>query len=221
VHYTLGLGVPQDHAAGVRWYRVAAENGGIEAQACLGFCYQTGFGVPSDEKSRASEAVIWYRRAADAGNVLARRNLAVCYFWGMGVSQGHAEAARRFQVLAEQGRPTAPYNLGTAYLYGRGVVRDLGLAHEWFKRAVEQGYKNAVQEMVSIEALLSPERFPAIELDVASNHERFIPLLAPAQFPQVEFGFVFTEAAPGSGTSRREIKVNTWQEGGFGGGWRR
>jgi len=51
-----------------RWYRKAADQGGVEAQGLLGFAYANGMGVPQDY----GEAARWYRRAADQGNTTAQ-----------------------------------------------------------------------------------------------------------------------------------------------------
>ncbi len=61
IMYQFGLGVPQDDAEAVRWYRLAAEQGDAGAQAKLGLMYGSGRGVPQDD----AEAVRWYRLAAE------------------------------------------------------------------------------------------------------------------------------------------------------------
>lgn len=68
--YDLGHGVPQDHAAAVRWYRLAAEEGNAIAQANLGAMYANGRGVPQDDVL----AHMWKNLAAAQGNEGARRN---------------------------------------------------------------------------------------------------------------------------------------------------
>ena len=44
--YRKGEGVPENDAEAVKWYRLAAEQGGARAQSNLGFMYETGRGVP-------------------------------------------------------------------------------------------------------------------------------------------------------------------------------
>ena len=44
--YARGLGVPQDYAEAVRWYRLAADQGHASAQVGLGSMYINGEGVP-------------------------------------------------------------------------------------------------------------------------------------------------------------------------------
>ena len=68
--YGLGIGVPQDYASALRWYRRAAEHGLPRAQSNLGFMYGTGRGVPQDWV----QAYAWYNLAAAGGEDQARRN---------------------------------------------------------------------------------------------------------------------------------------------------
>ena len=44
-HYENGVGVRQNPAEAVRWYRKAAEQGDGRAQTNIGICYSKGFGV--------------------------------------------------------------------------------------------------------------------------------------------------------------------------------
>jgi TPR repeat protein len=58
--YARGLGVPQDYAEAVRWYRLAADQGHASAQNNLGVMYATGEGVLQDYV----QAHMWYNLAA-------------------------------------------------------------------------------------------------------------------------------------------------------------
>ena len=66
--YAGGKGVPQDHAEGVKWYRLAANQGHVGAQFNLGVTYG-GHGVTQDYV----EAAKWYRLAANQGHVRRQR----------------------------------------------------------------------------------------------------------------------------------------------------
>jgi uncharacterized protein len=55
--YAQGLGVEQDYAEAVKWYRKAADQGVTAAQSNLGLMYAQGLGVAQDY----AEAVKWYR----------------------------------------------------------------------------------------------------------------------------------------------------------------
>ena len=57
----------QDDAKAANWYLKAAEQGLPEAQWNLGWMYESGKGVPFDEK----EAMKWFHKAAIQGDALA------------------------------------------------------------------------------------------------------------------------------------------------------
>ena len=52
----------------MRWFRLAAEQGDVNAQAYLGAMYDTGEGVPED----AVDAYAWLNIAAAQGNTSAK-----------------------------------------------------------------------------------------------------------------------------------------------------
>ncbi len=74
VMYANGLGVPEDDAEAVRWFRLAADQGLANAQYNLGVMYASGEGVPQDY----AEAVRWYRLAAEQGDAGAQSFLGPC-----------------------------------------------------------------------------------------------------------------------------------------------
>jgi TPR repeat protein len=89
------VGVPQDYTEAVKWYRLAADQGNLEAQSRLGSMYESGVvGVPQDY----TEAVKWYRLAADQGDAKAQFNLAQMYENGWGVPQDYITAHMWFNV---------------------------------------------------------------------------------------------------------------------------
>ena len=66
-----GLGVPQDDAHAVAWYRKAAGQGNAYAQTYLGLMYGDERGAPQDY----APAAAWFRKAADRGDVTAKSAL--------------------------------------------------------------------------------------------------------------------------------------------------
>jgi TPR repeat protein len=66
-----GRGVAKDTAEGIRWYRLAAEQGHLYAQYNLGYMFEHGKGVAKD----TAEAIRWYRLAAEQGHVDAQERL--------------------------------------------------------------------------------------------------------------------------------------------------
>lgn len=140
--YAMGVGVPQDYAEAVKWFRKAAEQGLAFAQYNLGLSYDSGKGVPQDY----AKAAKWYRMAAKQGFVLGQYNLGVSYCDGRGVPKDEAEAAKWFRMAAEQGFNLAQYNLGFMYSKGQGVPRDYVLAYMWLDIAASRDIKRAATE---------------------------------------------------------------------------
>ena len=93
------VGLQQDKSEAVKWYRKAAEQNEVWAQAILGNCYYNGQGVTKD----FTEAVKWYRKAAEQNNDLAQYCLGVCYYNGQGVTKDEAQAETLYRKAASQG----------------------------------------------------------------------------------------------------------------------
>lgn len=68
------------------------------AQCNLGWCYETGFGVPQDMK----EAIRFWEISAKNGNAMAQFNLGVCYDFGKGVKRDIVKAVKYYEVAASQ-----------------------------------------------------------------------------------------------------------------------
>jgi uncharacterized protein YjbI with pentapeptide repeats len=68
--YETGLGVPQDYAEAMKWYRLAAEQGHTNAQSFLGTMYKYGKGARQDNIM----AHMWYNIGAANGNELGGAN---------------------------------------------------------------------------------------------------------------------------------------------------
>jgi TPR repeat protein len=128
VMYYKGLGVPEDYAEAVKWYRLAADQGDAEAQFNLGVMYHDGRGVSQDY----AEAVKWYRLAADQGDAEAQGNLGVMYHDGRGVPQDYGEAYAWFSVAAAFGDANAANNRD---IVAGELTRDQ--LWPWQKRATE------------------------------------------------------------------------------------
>ena len=106
VMYDNGLGVPENDAEAVKWYRLAAEQGNAIAQSNFGNMYDNGNGVPEND----AEAVKWYRLAAEQGNAVAQTSLGVMYYQGEGVPENYLTAYVWTSVSAAQGDQIAKGN---------------------------------------------------------------------------------------------------------------
>ena len=68
--YNLGIGVQQDYAEALKWYRLAADQGRADAQDILGTMYAQGRGVPQDYV----RAHMWLNLSAAKGDQDAAKN---------------------------------------------------------------------------------------------------------------------------------------------------
>jgi TPR repeat protein len=151
--YAQGVGIAQDYAQAVIWFRKAAEQGLARGQYDLGFAYARGHGVPKD----GAEAVTWLRRAAEQGFAPGQYGLGVCYAKGDGVTKDYTEAAKWFGAAAEQDYAPSQNNLGICYERGSGVVKDSSQAYKWFAIASTQGFRPAETNLARLERMLGYE----------------------------------------------------------------
>ena len=101
-HYK-GQGVTQSDAEAFKWFKLAAEQGNVDAQNHLGYMYEYGQYVTRNE----TEAVDWFRLAANQGHVSAQNHLGNMYYWGIGVTVSYTEAAKWYHLAAQQGNFSA------------------------------------------------------------------------------------------------------------------
>lgn len=79
------------------------------------------------------------RELAEEGDPWYQTELALMYHNGQALKQDYSEAARWYQLAADQGFSKAQANLGVLYAEGLGVEQDFGQAAHWFLSAAEQG----------------------------------------------------------------------------------
>ena len=120
----------------VKLWRLAAEQGHVDAQFNLGCMYENGRGVKQDY----SEAVRWYRMAAEQGYADAQHNIGYMYENGEGVQQDYGGAVRWYRLAANQEDTSTQLNLGVMYENDRGVKQDYDEAVRWYRMAAEQGH---------------------------------------------------------------------------------
>ena len=126
--YAYGRGVPENRTEGVKWLRLAAEQGHVDAQTSLAGLY---FREALLHKGDYTEAVKWFRLAADQGDSHGQFVLGIMYHEGEGVPQNYAEAAKWYSLAAEQGDYGAQLYLGTMYANGEGVPQNYVKAYMW------------------------------------------------------------------------------------------
>ena len=141
--YAEGLGVAQDYVQAEHWYRMAANQGDIDAMVYLGTIYYSGvedYGIHKD----FNKAFHYYSDAADDGDSEAQLYLAYMYLKGEGVEQDLEKAFEWTEKSAKQGYAPAQNELGRAY---EQMKRDYNKAIEWYQKAAAQGYQEAQQNL--------------------------------------------------------------------------
>jgi hypothetical protein len=121
--------VERDYAETAKWWRKAADQGDISAQANLGTMYRKGQGVLQDY----TEAAKWYRMAAEQGLASAQYNLGLMYGPGKGVEQDYVQAYMWLNLAASQGIKNATEVLD--FVAGKMTLEQIAqakkLAREW------------------------------------------------------------------------------------------
>jgi TPR repeat protein len=153
-------------------YSISALQNNIEAQCCLGHCYEYGTGVQKD----LNQAFEWYMKSALQGNARAQYKLSVCYRDGVSVQKDsnqfftwceksakqsfvHAQyllanhyddlsdeknAAYWHHEAAKQNWVESQLTLGNRYLNGlKGLTKDEPMAVYWYTQAAYKGYARA------------------------------------------------------------------------------
>ena len=117
--YETGNKVKRSRLEAAKWYRMAMEQGSIEAQFRLGrLVHQGGDGVKEDLVMAAQ----LYQAAAEQGYAEAQNWLGYSYQHGLGVQQNDQSAVEWYRKAAEAGFAPAQNNLGLMYLQGKGVL---------------------------------------------------------------------------------------------------
>ena len=99
VHAQRGRGRAADDAEAMRWYRLAADQGGRHRAAQPWFMHSEGRGVPQDD----AEAMRWYRLAADQGDATAQLGLGLMYYNGEGVLKDSVLAHMWWNIASANG----------------------------------------------------------------------------------------------------------------------
>lgn len=134
--YEVGKQVKRSKLEAAKWYRMAMEQGNVEAQFRLArLVHQGGDGLKEDLVMAAQ----LYQGAAEQGNIEAQNWLGYSFQHGLGVQPNDQSAVEWYRKSADAGFPPAQNNLGLMYLTGKGVERSLLRAFENFQKAADQG----------------------------------------------------------------------------------
>jgi TPR repeat protein len=142
--------------------RLAVSVGAVALAALPAWAdYQTG--VDAYYKGDFRAAYDAWLPLAEAGDPVAQNSLGALYDHGLGVSEDNAEAARWYEMAAQQGLPLAMRNLGNQYATGHGVAYDINLAQQWYEKAAALGD----QQSAALLAHLRPATTPPVDAAAA------------------------------------------------------
>jgi TPR repeat protein len=150
VMYDAGIGVSQDYAQALLWYRRAAAEGSAAGAFNVGVLYDAGLGVA---KSPA-HAATWYAQAATQGFGRAEYNLGLLYEGGIGVPHSRKQALALFARAAGHGISAAKLHLAAlGRPYAGAVTVGRETAMEQFQRAQALLLQRGPQESARAVAL--------------------------------------------------------------------
>lgn len=155
-----------DFDTAVRLFTESAEAGLEIAQYNLGVLYYAGNGVPQDY----AQAFRWTQMAAEQGHTNSQYNLGTLYYNGLGLraeifnqwplslifrQSDLEQAARWYQLAAENDHGNAQYNLASMLKDGEGVEQDIIKAYVWAKLAIDNEAPNATELFETIESTMT------------------------------------------------------------------
>lgn len=136
--YKCGLGVKQNHAASIKWFRMAAERGEADAQFNLARAYGSevdgGYKTARAAPANDAEALKWYQRSAEQGHIQAQVKLAGLYAnGGQKVPRDQVQAYKWLSLAAASGEVSAEKLLPVyvAQMKPQEVKEAESLAQEW------------------------------------------------------------------------------------------
>lgn len=115
-------------------------------------------GVDAYQSGDFRKAMAEWLPLAEGGDAVAQNSVGALYDHGLGVDEDDTEAARWYQMAADQGLPLAMRNLAGMYAGGHGLPYDKDQAEYWYEKAAEAGDEKSVQRL----AALNPARAAAI-----------------------------------------------------------
>jgi TPR repeat protein len=132
-------GVARDDREALRLFRLAADQGNINALNNLGYMVENGRGVAKDP----GQAVIWYGKAADKGHIGSQGRLADMYRFGIGIPVDYSKAMAWYTKAAQNGSINAQYGMAYMHLNGLGVAKNPVESARLYRIAAEKGHRSS------------------------------------------------------------------------------
>src|SRR6266571_2793610 len=150
-------------------YKQACDAGDIDACPNLGWLYEKGRGVPTDEAQAAS----LYKEGCDGGSAYGCGCLGVLHRDGHGVPKDLPQSVVLLKQGCDWGNARSCTNLGSLYKNGQGVPRDLVQARALYRKGCDQAddlgctsLKNAGEDAQASAAMAPTEIFKRVSPSV-------------------------------------------------------
>ena len=149
----------------IRWIRIAAKRGHMEAQYSLA-CHIL---ASKDNQSDFPAGVEWMKRAAEQGHAMANYNLGTFYRLAQfGVVRNYSTAFHYYSIADSKGITGATYRLIYLYYHGRGVERSVEKALSKCLKMVRQNASSPEINNTLASLLVECD----VSLELAKKHSR-------------------------------------------------
>ena len=133
--YKMAFGVRRDHLNALKYYKMAAGYGQVEAMR------EAAILMRSNKDDAA--AVAMFKEAMQNGDIVATYYYGKMLCEGRGVSQNHQKGVEYIRKAAEKDHAVAQYELAEAYTNGIGVNPSADEALLWYRKAALGGIRAA------------------------------------------------------------------------------
>ncbi|CAM3037631.1 lipase family protein [Legionella worsleiensis] len=149
------LGIPANEIEAVKYYRLAAKQGHLEAkkillelQLKLGIQYYTGKGLPQADEYKAA---VCFVEASVLGSPSAQNYLGIMIEAGSGgLEQNYTMAASLYKSASSQGIISAHFNLADCYEKGLGVKKNVLKAIRLYTKAATNRHEKSQASLVRL-----------------------------------------------------------------------
>jgi TPR repeat protein len=119
------------------------------AEQLMRICVGDKEGAPCEQNYQdvLAKQFAFFKQRADKGEICFILETADRYRTGRGVELSLTQAARYYQIAADQGNPTGKYELGLLYLKGEGVPLSTEMALKYIQTAAAEGYPPALTRL--------------------------------------------------------------------------
>ncbi len=139
-----GQGVDTNSTEGLNWLQKAADAGNAQAWYAIGFVYSNGVGVELD----IPKSVKYYRKGAEAGDADCQTGMGMIYQAGDKIPSGMeaypVEAAKWYQMAADQDHTEAIQHLAMMNVAGMGIEKNEKEAARLFRKGAELGNADCI-----------------------------------------------------------------------------